>query len=197
MDGDGPLPALKLPERLYDEGPLDPPQAEPRTLLQLHPELLQTLSEAPAGKVFTFPGWLDFGSHACSVKLEKIFHSASNARLLHLQPGDRRVILKFTDLHQEAAIMAALRRMNECWRALDIRVCGQLVQTVTYGIDPLMDAAGLVEAVADCWNLRELAQESSQRHLRILQRLPDPTSQDLLAASTVAYLTSGYALGLR
>eukprot|EP00913_Durusdinium_trenchii_P007208 g6777.t2 len=121
--------------------------------------------------------WLDFGSHACSVKLEKIFHSASNARLLHLQPGDRRVILKFTDLHQEAAIMAALRRMNECWRALDIRVCGQLVQTVTYGIDPLMDAAGLVEAVADCWNLRELAQESSQRHLRILQRLPDPTSQ--------------------
>lgn len=43
------------------------------------------------------------------------------SRTGNVRPGDRRVILKFTDLHQEAAIMAALRRMNECWRALDIR----------------------------------------------------------------------------
>jgi hypothetical protein len=33
-------------------------------------------------------GGLELGSQSCSsIMVEKIFHSASNARLLHLQPG--------------------------------------------------------------------------------------------------------------
>lgn len=103
-------------------------------------------------------GVVHLAEHPCErLRVEKVFHSASNARLLHLQPcgeaaktdgfhrfsigfhrfsmffpsismvshrfvldfdgnmtprGDRRVIVKFGDVRQEVAIMAALKRMR-------------------------------------------------------------------------------------
>ena len=45
-------------------------------------------SLSPLVVVQTFEGGLELGSRWCnSIMVEKIFHSASNARLLHLQPG--------------------------------------------------------------------------------------------------------------
>lgn len=189
-DGYGRLPDLNLPEKLFWEQP------EPRSQ-QVNSEQLQQLSDAPAGKIFGFPGGLELGSQSCSsIMVEKIFHSASNARLLHLQPGNSKVILKFADVRREAAIMSALKKMNELWKKLEIRACGKLVQTLTYEIYPLGEDAGYVEAVGDAWNLRELAKEPVDRHMRVVKVLPDADSLNTLAASTVAYLTSGYALGL-
>eukprot|EP00434_Breviolum_minutum_P027591 symbB.v1.2.024403.t1/scaffold2302.1/size82889/1 len=110
--------------------------------------------------------------------------------LLHLQPSNAKIILKFADVGREAAIMSALKQMNDLWKTLDIRVCGEVVQTVTYEIKALRDGVGYVESEL---NLDIL--DSGYRQM--LNALKSETALNLLAASTVAYLTSGYALGLR
>lgn len=45
------------------------------------------------------------------------------------------------------------------------------MQTVTYQISPQGSEAGTVEAISECWNLRELAESASQRHLSALVQI--------------------------
>jgi len=90
--------------------------------------------------------------------------------------------------------------MNEHWRSQNVKACGIPVEAVTYNIIPLGTQAGLIEAVARSRTLRELARDfsSEERYLRVLCALcHDPARLDKLAATTVAYLTAGYALGIR
>ncbi|OLP87698.1 Phosphatidylinositol 4,5-bisphosphate 3-kinase catalytic subunit gamma isoform [Symbiodinium microadriaticum] len=153
------------------------------------------------GDTLALPRDLQFPRHPdCqAITVEKDFRSASRARLLRLRPSSASVILKAADVRQEAAVMSILRRMNQLWQQCEVRVCEELVQTVTYDIFSLSGKFGLVEVIPDSRNMRELAQcYPSERPLRVLHALKhDSKSLDRLAASTVAYLVAGYAVGLR
>jgi len=132
--------------------------------------------------------------------VERDFKTASSARLLRFQPGDVRFVFKLGDVSQEAAVMCCLHAMNERWRRSRVSACGVPVQAVTYKVIALGTEGGLMEAVVDSWTLRELANGCTpeERHLRVLRALrSDMVRLDMLAASTVAYLTAGYALGIR
>ncbi|CAJ1374386.1 unnamed protein product [Effrenium voratum] len=173
------------------------------------------LQKKLTGQTLALPP-VDVAGTVCrSIRIERDFHSASNARLLCLEPTHSRVILKFADVRQEAAIMEVLKHMNPGWTFITAALLGMsfgvswtsesvarmpgghLVQTVTYQISPLGSQAGTVEAISECWNLRELAESASQRHLRVAQVLPEAEQLNRLAATSVAFLASGYALGLR
>ncbi|CAE7259061.1 PIK3CG [Symbiodinium sp. CCMP2592] len=153
------------------------------------------------GDTLALPRDLRFPGHPdCqAITVEKDFRSASRARLLRLLPSSASVILKAADVQQEAAVMSILRRMNQLWQQCEVRVCEELVQTVTYDICSLSGKFGLVEVIPDSRNMRELAQcYPSERPLRVLHALKhDAKLLDRLAASTVAYLVAGYAVGLR
>lgn len=123
-----------------------------------------------------------------------------HTRLLRMSPGGDLFICKFKDLRREHALMSTLRQMNRWWSERGISVLGVPVEAVTYGIRPLSERLGLVEAVPESWTLCELARgcAAGERHLRVLRALSaDPGRLDRLAASTTAYLTMGYALGIR
>ena len=96
-------------------------------------------------------------------------------------------------------MMRALMEMNRRWREHLVSVCGQPVQTVTYEIYPIGSQGGLIEAVDGCRTLRELKRLcNAETHQRVYRALDgDATKLDTLAASTVAYLTACYALGVR
>merc|ERR1712060_767111 len=96
--------------------------------------------------------------------------------------------------------MCALRHMNRRWAQRGVAVCGVPVEAITYQIIPLGTQIGLVQVVQDSWTLCDLAEgcPHSERHLRVLRTLSrDPKRLDKLAATTVGYLTMGYALGIR
>lgn len=172
-----------------------------RSLAKPSPKLLQELATRGVGEAVYFGSPTDIAGRECThAVIEKDFRSASHARLVRLQPGHGRFVFKRADVRQEAAIMCALCCMNQRWRRLDVRACGMPVEVITYDICPLSLEAGCLEAVADSWNLRELAQgySSANRHLRVFEKVHgDRACLDRLAATTVAYLTAGYALGLR
>eukprot|EP00439_Symbiodinium_sp_Y106_P039053 s1879_g4.t1 len=153
------------------------------------------------GDTLALPRDLWFPGHPdCqAITVEKDFRSASRARLLRLLPSSASVILKAADVRQEAAVMSILRRMNQLWQQCEVRACEELVQTVTYDICSVSGKFGLVEVIPDSRNMRELAQcYPSERPLRVLHALKhDAKLLDRLAASTVAYLVAGYAVGLR
>lgn len=127
------------------------------------------------------------------------YRTASRARLILLQPGDVPFICKFEDLWREYAIMAAVRKMNQRWAERGIYCCGVPVQAITYGIVPLGPEGGLIEMVQQSATMRELSQEcNGDRKLRIARLLQNhPQGVNLLAASTAAYLTMCYVLGIR
>lgn len=135
-----------------------------------------------------------------SVVIAKEFRTKSGACLLRLDPGGCHFICKFEDLFPEYAVMAALRRINSCWRKRGLSVCGQPIQAVTFDILPLGPQFGLVEVVKDSKTLRELGEglAYTERQFRVAEELKREAAKlDRLAASTVAYLTSTYALGVR
>ncbi|CAK0900883.1 unnamed protein product [Prorocentrum cordatum] len=89
--------------------------------------------------------------------------------------------------------------MNARWRERELTLCGVPLETVTYSIVPLGDAAGLVQAVPSSRTLRQLCRGFSleDRHLRVLHALQGSVTRlDRLAASTAAYLTACYSLGV-
>jgi hypothetical protein len=90
--------------------------------------------------------------------------------------------------------------MNQLWQSEGVKACGVHVEAVTYNIIPIGTEAGLIEVVARSRTLRELASDyaSEERSLRVLCALSFEASRlNKLAATTVAYLTAGYALGIR
>mmetsp|Transcript_53084 Transcript_53084/g.119640 ORF Transcript_53084/g.119640 Transcript_53084/m.119640 type:complete len:401 (+) Transcript_53084:33-1235(+) len=128
------------------------------------------------------------------------FGTGSGAQLLEIKPSGALFIFKLKDVQREHALMCAIRRMNRLWLQRGVTVQGLPVEAVTYGITPLGREAGLVEYVPDSKTLYELSQDcvAGERHLRVLRELGDHHERlDLLAATTVGYLTMGYALGVR
>lgn len=199
--------SLGLGEASDDDIPIELPMTPmrdrlmPRRLAKLSPKLLRELATLGVGETVDFGGPTNIAGRECThAVIEKDFRSASHARLVRLLPGHGRFVFKRADVRQEAAIMCALRCMNERWRRLDVRACGVPVEAISYDICPLSLDAGCLEAVSDSWNLRELAQgyTSANRHLRVFEKVHgDRACLDRLAATLVAYLTAGYALGLR
>lgn len=167
------------------------------------PSRLQGLFTANIGDMVSFDPPLQ-AMHRCftGAVIVRDYRTASRARHLAMQPGDIPFICKFEDLWQEYAIMSVVTKMNQRWAEQGVFCCGVPVQAVTYGLVPLGPEGGLVEVVRQSATMRELAQECSigDRHLRILKSLPlhsDPRCLNTLAASTVAYLTMCYILGIR
>mmetsp|Transcript_107754 Transcript_107754/g.303598 ORF Transcript_107754/g.303598 Transcript_107754/m.303598 type:complete len:608 (-) Transcript_107754:23-1846(-) len=167
----------------------------------LGPRLARLLAGGRVGELLPFPGVLKvFGQEFTHAVVERNFRTKSEARLLRLLPGDTLFVFKSDDVRREAAVMCALQCMNKRWRDKNIQVCGLGVEAVTYAIIPLGAEGGLVEFVEGSETLRELALTCAQdeRHLRVLRTLEyNVTCLDKLASSTVAYLTAGYALGIR
>lgn len=127
------------------------------------------------------------------------FRTGSKAKLLRMEPCGAMFISKLCDLSQEHALMCAVRQMNRRWRQHGLSVCGSPVEALAYGIYPLGTQAGLVEAVPESKTLSELAAGYTifDRHRRVAEELQaDPERLDLLAATTVGYLTVSYALGI-
>eukprot|EP00929_Paragymnodinium_shiwhaense_P091398 TRINITY_DN51376_c0_g1_i1.p1 TRINITY_DN51376_c0_g1~~TRINITY_DN51376_c0_g1_i1.p1 ORF type:complete len:513 (-),score=80.31 TRINITY_DN51376_c0_g1_i1:469-2007(-) len=198
-----------FPEELgspsFDDAGLRRPTAsrevkKPRKLPRLFEGLeIGVVTELPQPTVIADKSY----THVCA---ERDFNTASGARLLKFTPGDTYFVFKKGNLEQEAIAMACLRRMNDTWQEAGLRCSGQPVQILTYAIVPLSSKAGLVEFVAESWNMRELAVGYTQedRHLRILHKLQGRGYDsemlerlDRLAATAVAYLTAIYGLGVR
>lgn len=129
----------------------------------------------------------------------KLLGTASGAHLLRMYPGGKHFIVKFADVRQEYAMMCALLEMNRRWHEHCVYVCGQPVQTLTYGIVPIGESGGLIEAVSGCRTLRELRRVCrSDPRERVYEALVgDANKLDTLAATTTAYLTACYSLGVR
>mmetsp|Transcript_4229 Transcript_4229/g.11966 ORF Transcript_4229/g.11966 Transcript_4229/m.11966 type:complete len:379 (-) Transcript_4229:4-1140(-) len=135
-----------------------------------------------------------------SASVLKEFKTKTAAVLVSLQPGGVLFICKFEDIRHEHALMCALRHMNRRWQRQGLLVFGRRVEALTYTIIPLGSQVGLIEVVPHSKTLRELAEGFAfgDRHLRVVNTLgADPRRLDRLAATTVAYLTAGYALGIR
>ena len=90
----------------------------------LGPELLARLASARRGQTLALPPVEVAGTVCRSIRIERDFHSASNARLLCLEPTHSRVILKFADVRQEAAIMEVLKHMNPGWTFITAALLG-------------------------------------------------------------------------
>merc|ERR1712232_487162 len=182
-------------------GVLSLEQSPPRSPELPGPWLASVLEGRHVGELVHFPRPVAIASQVFThAVVERDFRTKSRAQLLRLLPGDALFICKHDDVRMEAAAMAALKEMNRHWRRRGVVVCGLPVQVVTYTIVPLGALAGLVEVVAESRTLHELGQSClhEERHLRVLRTLQgEVTRLDRLAASTVAYLTSGYALGIR
>lgn len=155
--------------------------------------------ELRVGELLPLPGVFEIAGRGFThAVLEHEFRTKSRARLLRLLPGDAMFISKSEDIQQEAAVMCAMQRMNRIWRERGIEACGLQVEAVTYSIIPLGNEGGLVEVVPKSATLRELDTDRTERHLRVVEALDNDVSRlDKLAATTVAYLTAGYALGVR
>ena len=125
--------------------------------------------------------------------------TASGAHLLCLYPGGIHFIVKFADVRQEHAMMCALMEMNRRWQEHSVNVCGVPVQALTYEIFPIGSCGGLIEAVIGCRTLRELKRLCrSEPQERVYEALGgDGQKLNTLAASTTAYLTACYSLGVR
>lgn len=164
-------------------------------------DLVRHLAGRRVGETIHFPTPVAVGSERFTHGIvERIFGTASGAQLVRLLPRGMLFVLKFEDVTLEHAAMCALRHMNQRWRRHGVTVCGVPVEAVTYLISPLGRQAGLIQAVPDSATLRELSDgvPHDQRHLRVLSALRgDARRLDKLAASTAAYLTAGYALGVR
>eukprot|EP00930_Biecheleria_cincta_P043790 TRINITY_DN3005_c0_g3_i1.p1 TRINITY_DN3005_c0_g3~~TRINITY_DN3005_c0_g3_i1.p1 ORF type:complete len:563 (-),score=86.09 TRINITY_DN3005_c0_g3_i1:169-1857(-) len=200
--------SLGLGEASDDDIPIELPMTPMRDrvmpnkrLAKPSPKILRELATMGVGETVDFGRPTNIAGRECThAVIEKEFRSASHARLVRLLPCHGRFVFKRADVRQEAAIMCTLRCMNKRWRRLDVRACGVPVEAITYDICPLSLEAGCLEAVSDSWNFRELAQgyTSANRHLRVFEKVHgDRACLDRLAATTVAYLTAGYALGLR
>jgi len=162
--------------------------------------LLPLFSRCRVGDVVSLPEPLYLsGQVYTSALVERDFRTASGALLLKFQPGEGSYIIKFSDVQQECAMMCALLEMNRRWREHNARVCNYPVEAVTYNIVPLGCNGGLVEAVLYCSTLRELRKEckSDSRERVLLSLNSDAEKLDRLAATTTAYLTACYALGVR
>lgn len=132
--------------------------------------------------------------------VERDFGTASKAQLMRFEPGGKLFICKFDNILQEYAVMCALEEMNRRWRQRKVEVCGQRCEVVTFMIFPLSTLAGLVEVVPGSRTMRELAEgfKFEDRRFRVLWALRDSADcLDRLAATTAAFLTANYALGLR
>lgn len=178
-----------------------PPESPPWVKAPIGEEFTRAFAGSRAGEMVTWPRPLDIGGQRFDrAAVIRVYGTASGARLLHLLPGGPRCIWKLGDVRHEHAVMSALRHMNRRWRRCGLAVCGFPVQAVTYDILPIAAEAGLVEVVHGSSTLRELGSECSreEKHLRVLRALANDTDRlNRLAATTVAYLTAGYALGVR
>jgi len=117
-----------------------------------------------------------------------------------MEPGPVLFVVKFENLSQEYAVMAALRQVNRLWQKSNLRVGQEPVQAQTFGIFPLASNLGFVEVVSESRTLRELSEgvPFNERQWRVLRALnQDANKLDRLAASVCAYLTSSYVLGIR
>eukprot|EP00434_Breviolum_minutum_P045488 symbB.v1.2.040792.t1/scaffold7538.1/size10744/1 len=96
-------------------------------------------------------------------------------------------------------MMCALMEMNRRWQEHSVNVCGVPVQALTYEIFPIGSCGGLIEAVIGCRTLRELKRLCrSEPQERVYEALAgDGQKLNTLAASTTAYLTACYSLGVR
>ncbi|CAK9113466.1 Phosphatidylinositol 3-kinase age-1 (PI3-kinase age-1) (PI3K age-1) (PtdIns-3-kinase age-1) (Aging alteration protein 1) [Durusdinium trenchii] len=95
-------------------------------------------------------------------------------------------------------MMMALKEMNRRWQQHAVEVCGQPVHALTYQIFPIGSSGGLIEAVLGCRTLRELKKLCREPQERVYEALGGESQKlDTLAASTTAYLTACYALGVR
>mmetsp|Transcript_66254 Transcript_66254/g.182975 ORF Transcript_66254/g.182975 Transcript_66254/m.182975 type:complete len:430 (-) Transcript_66254:68-1357(-) len=163
--------------------------------------LAAALAGRRQGERVRFPQPMEVGGRSItSAVVLREFRTATRAVLVELQPGGARFICKFEDLRMEHALMAALKQMNARWRSSGISLFGCPVQVVPYDILPLSVELGLVEAVPNSRTLCDLSRglPHAERHLRVLQALAsEPRRLDRLAATSVAYLTAGYALGIR
>jgi len=163
---------------------------------------LPALMSRKIGERVDFPGPVAIGGrHFSSALIERDFKSASGARLLRLLPHGVHFVIKLGDVRQEIAVMRALQCMNRRWLTRGVKVCNEIVEAVTYNIISLGTAeAGLIEAVPSSRTIRELGRDHAtvERHQRVLLALNGDTARlNRLAATTVAYLTAAYALGLR
>jgi len=162
--------------------------------------ILQLLKGRKVGETIHFPAELRVGSRVfTSAFVERDFRTASGAHLLRLYPGAVHFIVKFADVRQEHAMMCALLEMNRRWHEHVVNVCGVAVQALTYEIFPIGSSGGLIEAVIGCRTLRELKRLCrSEPQQRVFEALGgDGQKLNTLAASTTAYLTACYALGVR
>ncbi|CAJ1375413.1 unnamed protein product [Effrenium voratum] len=162
--------------------------------------LLEMLCGRKVGETVQFPRVLKVLDHTfTSAFVERDFRTASGAHLLRMYPGGKHFIVKFADVRQEYAMMCALLEMNRRWHEHCVYVCGQPVQTLTYGIVPIGESGGLIEAVSGCRTLRELRRVCrSDPRERVYEALVgDANKLDTLAATTTAYLTACYSLGVR
>lgn len=136
--------------------------------------------------------------HSASVLRE--FKTKTHALHVAFHPGNVQFICKFEDVTREHALMAALRQMNRRWQQRGIAVLGLAAEAVTYRILPLGTQVGLVELVFNSKTLCELGQGMafSERQFRVARALGnEPRRLDRLAATTAAFLTAGYVLGIR
>ncbi|CAK9071976.1 unnamed protein product [Durusdinium trenchii] len=140
------------------------------------------------------------GRSFSSAKILREFKTKSRARLVQLEPGQALFVVKFENLSEEYAVMAALRQLNYLWQKSQLCVGQELVQAQTFGIFPLSPGLGLVEVVSESRTLRELSEgvPFNERQWRVVRALnQDSQKLDRLAASVCAYLTSSYVLGIR
>lgn len=163
-------------------------------------EVLHLLRGRKVGETIHFPTELKVGNKIfTSAYVERDFRTASGAHLLRLYPGGTHFIVKFADVRQEHAMMCALMEMNRRWQEHSVNVCGVPVQALTYEIFPIGSCGGPIEAVIGCRTLRELKRLCrSEPQERVYEALAgDGQKLNTLAASTTAYLTACYSLGVR
>lgn len=157
--------------------------------------------DQPVGTTVLLPKALNIaGRDFVSARILWEFKTKSRARLVQMEPGRVLFVVKFENLSQEYAIMAALRYVNRCWRKSHLCVGQEPVQAITFGIFPLSSTLGFVEVVSESRTLRELSEgvPFNERQWRVLRALnQDARKLDRLAASVCAYLTSSYILGIR
>ncbi|CAK9074611.1 unnamed protein product [Durusdinium trenchii] len=163
-------------------------------------ELAKSLDQ-PVGTAILLPKALNIaGRSFSSAKILREFKTKSRARLVQLEPGQALFVVKFENLSEEYAVMAALRQLNYLWQKSQLCVGQELVQAQTFGIFPLSPGLGLVEVVSESRTLRELSEgvPFNERQWRVVRALnQDSQKLDRLAASVCAYLTSSYVLGIR
>eukprot|EP00435_Cladocopium_sp_Y103_P050133 s1324_g15.t1 len=185
--------------------PLDrrPPNAAANAAQCAARDLAMCLDQPP-GTTVLLPKALNIaGRDFVSARILREFKTKSRARLVQMElrePGRVLFVVKFENLSQEYAVMAALRYVNRCWRKNHLCVGQEPVQAITFGIFPLSSTLGFVEVISESRTLRELSEgvPFNERQWRVLRALnQDARKLDRLAASVCAYLTSSYVLGIR